>query len=184
MYYYQLSNYDCGPTCLINALSLLLARGEIVPEFIKTIYQLSLDDIGEEKVGYLGTSQESMRHIAYLLDSYAKEKSIPLSCHFEEKEDVQSLLNKIEQGYIAIVRCLLEVDHYILVTEIDDKYIYAIDPYYLSQSGVDEEIIVDLEANNYNRIIPISRLNEFGKDFSLVDIENRCSVYLKTLPKS
>lgn len=40
---YQLSEYDCGTTCLLNALKFLLKRGEITPLMIKKIEEYTLD---------------------------------------------------------------------------------------------------------------------------------------------
>jgi len=40
---YQTSEYDCGPTTLINAFRYLFEREEIMPEIIKTIYLYTLD---------------------------------------------------------------------------------------------------------------------------------------------
>ena len=40
---YQISEYDCGPTSLLNALSYLFDREEIAPEVIRNILLYCLD---------------------------------------------------------------------------------------------------------------------------------------------
>ena len=35
--HYQVSNYDCGPTSLVNALNVLFEREDIPPELIRNI---------------------------------------------------------------------------------------------------------------------------------------------------
>lgn len=178
-YYYQISNYDCGTTSLLNALNMVLSRDEICPDFLKAIYHHSLDDMGHEKIGYKGTSNKSMQHIAYLLNSYAKEKHIGLEVIFKEKENIQDLLSMLEQGYIAIVRCYLEDDHYIIINKIKDNNVYAWDPYYLDLNQSDKEVEIILDNENYNRIFSLDRLKQIPYDFSLMRKENRCSVYFK-----
>ena len=39
--HYQLSEYDCGPTCMLNAVSFLFEREEIPPEVIRNIMPVS-----------------------------------------------------------------------------------------------------------------------------------------------
>ena len=40
---YQISEYDCGPTSLLNAISFLFEREEIPPEVIRNIMLYCLD---------------------------------------------------------------------------------------------------------------------------------------------
>ena len=40
--HYQLSEYDCGPTAMLDAISYLFAREEILPEIIR-------NDSGKER---------------------------------------------------------------------------------------------------------------------------------------
>ena len=61
--HYQVSNYDCGPTSLVNALSVLFEREDIPPELIRNIMLYCLDCYnlqGEE--GRSGTSRLAMMY--------------------------------------------------------------------------------------------------------------------------
>lgn len=41
--HYQLSEYDCGPTAMLDAISYLFPREEIPPEIIRNIMLYCLD---------------------------------------------------------------------------------------------------------------------------------------------
>ena len=50
--HYQMSEYDCGPTTMLNAISYLFEVEEIPPEVIRNIMLYSLDCYNDE--GRLG----------------------------------------------------------------------------------------------------------------------------------
>ena len=63
--HYQVSNYDCGPTSLVNALCVLFEREDIHPELIRNIMLYCLDCYnlqGEE--GRSGTSRLAMMYLS------------------------------------------------------------------------------------------------------------------------
>ena len=54
---YQISEYDCGPTSMLNAISYLFEREEIPPEIIRNIMLYCLDCYNTEGIpGKCGTS--------------------------------------------------------------------------------------------------------------------------------
>lgn len=58
--HYQLSEYDCGPTAMLDAISYLFDREEILPEIIRNVMLYCLDCYGSEGIpGKSGTSQSS-----------------------------------------------------------------------------------------------------------------------------
>lgn len=58
---YQSTEYDCGPTTLINAIRFLFQREEIPPELIKTITLYCLDGYNETgEAGKSGTTAMAM----------------------------------------------------------------------------------------------------------------------------
>ena len=62
---YQISEYDCGPTSIRNALSFLFARDEISPELIRNIMLYSLDCYEKNgALGQRGTSRMAMMFLA------------------------------------------------------------------------------------------------------------------------
>ena len=63
---YQVSEYDCGPTSLLNALNYLFQREEISPELIRNIMLYSLDCYGSGGApGKRGTSRMAMMFLRY-----------------------------------------------------------------------------------------------------------------------
>ncbi|MSR90321.1 hypothetical protein [Inconstantimicrobium porci] len=49
---YQRSEFDCGTTSMINAISYLFDREEIKPEIIKAIYNYTLDEYDQNGNAY------------------------------------------------------------------------------------------------------------------------------------
>ena len=47
---YQVTEYDCGPTSLLNTVSFLFEREEIPPEVVRNIMLYSLDTFGTDGV--------------------------------------------------------------------------------------------------------------------------------------
>ena len=62
---YQISEYDCGPTAMLDAMSYLFARELIPPEVIRNIMLYSLDCYNTEGVsGKSGTSCAAMMFLS------------------------------------------------------------------------------------------------------------------------
>ena len=45
---YQMTEYDCGPTSMLNAVSYLFQREEIPPEIVRSIMLYCLDCFGSD----------------------------------------------------------------------------------------------------------------------------------------
>ncbi len=59
--HYQISEYDCGPTSMLNALSFLFEREDIPPEVIRNVMLYTLDCYSNEwHKGKSGTSPMAM----------------------------------------------------------------------------------------------------------------------------
>lgn len=56
---YQMSEYDCGPTTMLNGISYLFPRESISPEIIRNIMLYSLDSYGGE--GIMGKREPPVR---------------------------------------------------------------------------------------------------------------------------
>jgi hypothetical protein len=68
--HYQVSEYDCVPTALINAVSYLFKRKEIPPMVIRHIYLYCLDTVGRNaRFGIGGTSKYAACLVGNWLDS-------------------------------------------------------------------------------------------------------------------
>ena len=62
---YQMSEYDCGPTALLNAVSYLFPRQEVPPEIIRSVMLYTLDCYGMDGAPCkAGTSRMAMMYLA------------------------------------------------------------------------------------------------------------------------
>jgi hypothetical protein len=133
---YQVSEYDCVPTALINAVSYLFHRKEIPPMVIRNIYLYCLDTVGRNaRFGIGGTSKYAVRLVGNWLNSY-RMKSFAIRTEFIEGEAVK--INKegkinqcLGQGGVALCNMLLtkREEHYLMITSIDDHWVYCFDSY-------------------------------------------------------
>ena len=87
--HYQLSEYDCGPTSLLNAISFLFEREEIPPEILRNIMLYCLDCYGPEgSVGKSGTSCTAMMFLSNWLQGLGDIGKLPVSSRYLRGSDV------------------------------------------------------------------------------------------------
>ena len=69
--HYQLSEYDCGPTSMMNAIAYLFEREEIPPEAVRNMMLYCLDCHSKEGIpGKRGTSRAAMMFLSNWLNEY------------------------------------------------------------------------------------------------------------------
>lgn len=163
---YQISEYDCGPTSLLNALSYLFQREEISPELIRNIMLYSLDCYGNGGVlGKSGTSRMAMTFLSNWLDGVGKTGILPIASRHLSGGDVRMeshslIVDALHRNGVAVVRLYLEGEHYVLLTGEKDGRVFLFDPYYLPAGPVSEEIESSLaHPFRYNRCVPFSCFN-------------------------
>lgn len=166
---YQLSLYDCGLCSWENAIIFLLDRDNIKPELIKIIENYTLDDNN----GYNGTSREGIRGICDNINFM----SIGIYCLYRDGIDVKidDIRDCLKRDGVVIYRTYQEGEHYVLITDIDDCYVYIWDSFYLDNNYYDNDCMVEMIDNdNYNRKVRIGRLiASETRDFSLGDVDFR-----------
>lgn len=160
---YQLSEYDCGPTSMLNAISYLFDREEIPPEIVRNIMLYCLDCFGEDgRSGRRGTSCTAMMFLSNWLNSFGQAGHLPVSSQYLSGKAVNfsqnSLLrDALNRHGVAVVRLDLEGWHYVLITEIQDDLLRLFDPYYFEGPFSDSAIrIVTEHPDAYNRIVPVT----------------------------
>lgn len=166
---YQMSEYDCGPTALLNAVSFLFARAEIPPEIIRSVMLYSLDCYGTDgSACKAGTSRMAMMYLASWLEGYSRATQFPLSCRYIAGRAVHigrdsAVNDTIVRGGAAVVRLFYEVEHYALVTGVSMDRVYLFDPYYLAAAEPEFEhagiTVTCAHPHEYNRIVPWECLN-------------------------
>lgn len=83
----------------------------------------------------------------------------------------------VDNNGVIIARCFQDVEHYVLITNIDENFAYIFDPYYLKEDYYydDEDVAIVLhETFTHNRVVKLERLfDESNKDFSLLKKSDR-----------
>ena len=164
--HYQISDYDCGPTSMLNAISYLFDREEIPPEIIRNTMLYCLDCHGTEGVpGKSGTSRAAMMFLSNWLNNCGEVGLLNVSSTYLSGKSVylgqQSYINDaLTRGGAVVVRLFLDEPHYVLLTDIDKKNVYLFDPYLVEEPFDAKEVLITTEhPSEYNRIVPISFFN-------------------------
>lgn len=177
---FQITEYDCGTVSLINALVFLFEREEIPVTLIRAIYRYTLDAEGESGiVGEAGTSRNAVEKLSHWITRYANNNNFKIFCENLERENVteERIRECLDKGGCVLARCYQSVEHYVLITGMDNNFAYIFDPYYLKDDYYynDKQVaIVEKQSFSHNRIVKINRLfNQSKQDFSLMEIEKR-----------
>ncbi len=178
---YQTTEYDCGPTSMLNAINYLFNRKEISPDVIKNIMLYCLDSYNKKGEAYKsGTTGMAMMFLANWLNQFGKVKKWPIQCEMLNGDIVRIGQNSkvaecLGQGGVAVARVMLGCWHYVLLTGIDDKNVFLFDPYYRIKSFHTDGIEMVKDAPfKMNRIIRHDILNSEGTGYyALGKPENR-----------
>ena len=163
---YQITDFDCGPTSLLNGISFLFEREEIPPEIVRNIMLFCLDQYGGDGTpGKKGTSHAAMQFLSHWLDGFGETGKLALKSIYLTGGDVtlepgSRLRNIICRGGTAVVRVDLEGWHYVLITDVRQNSVYVFDPYRLPEPFPvpDVQTVYDHEFS-YNRIVPMEKLD-------------------------
>lgn len=157
---YQSTEFDCGPTTLINAISYLFKREDIPPDVVKHIMLYTLDAYNVKgEFGKSGTSQMAMQFLCSWLNQFGKVKKFPI--HGEVLAGREVTLSQtsritvaLQQGGAVVVRLRNAGWHYVLFTGVEDNNVLLFDPYYRKKpygvTGVD--IITDAPFSHNRRV--------------------------------
>lgn len=87
--HYQISECDCGPTSMLNAISYLFNREDIPPEIIRNVMLYCLDCYSAEGVpGQSGTSRMAMMFLSNWLNEFGKIGRLSVNSAYLSGEDV------------------------------------------------------------------------------------------------
>lgn len=169
--HYQMTEYDCGPTSMLNAISFLFEREEIPPEILRNIMLYCLDCYGSEgSPGKSGTSRTAMMFLSHWLDGFGQTGKLSISSQYLSGEKVvlqrdSKIIDALHRGGVAVVRLYYDVEHYVLLTGEREGNILMFDPYYQTIPFPGKDIIVTLEHPfSYNRVVPMSYFNQENHD--------------------
>lgn len=177
---FQMTEFDCGTTSLINSLIYLFDREEVPVSLVKAIYRYTLDAEGDSGiVGEAGTSREAVEKLSHWIDRYAKNNDFDINCEVLEKEEVteDKIKDCVDNNGCVLARCYQGVEHYVLITKMDEMFTYIFDPYYVKEDYYYNDKCVAVVLNEpftHNRLVKTTRLfNQSKQDFSLMEIDKR-----------
>ncbi len=165
---YQRTEYDCGPTSVLNAVSYLFGREQIKPDILRQTMLICLDCYGAGGAcGQFGTSCTAMMFLSNWFNSYGAQGNLPVRSEYLRGTGVtftegSSLFAAMRKGGVAVVRLFLEDPHYVLVTRQEGDMIYLFDPYYRGEpfSDCPDIRVVGDHPFSYNRIVPLYYLEQ------------------------
>ena len=173
--HYQLTEYDCGPTSMLNAVNFLFEREDIPPEIIRNIMLYCLDCYGAEgSPGQSGTSCTAMMFLSNWLDGFGRTGKLPITTRYLSGKSVSihkngEIYDALRRGGVAVVRLYYDIAHYVLLTGECDKGIFMFDPYYQENDFSQSDIVVTLDHPfTYNRIVPFAYFNQENHDLYAV----------------
>lgn len=177
---FQITEYDCGTTTLLNALLFLFEREEIPVELLKAIYRYTLDAEGVHGIiGEAGTSRRAVDKLSNWILNYTKTNDFQIKCKVLEGKEVTLAKMKecLNNNGCIMARCYQGTEHYVLITKMDEIFTYIFDPYYVEEDYYcnDSEVAVVLnQMFTHNRLVKNKRLfSQEQKDFSLMEIDKR-----------
>ncbi|GAA4298229.1 C39 family peptidase [Anaerocolumna aminovalerica] len=192
---YQTSEYDCGPTTLINAFRYLFEREQLTPELLKTISMYTLDAYDEKgESGKNGTSKMAMKFISSWLNQYGITKNFPVFSEFLEGEQVyigqnSGIIGCLQQRGVVVARVWLEdVGHYVLLNDVAGDVIEVFDPYYIENFPDNHEVsVVEGLPGKLNRRVKAELMNRkepVSYAFGPVEIREAMLIYNTTTRKT
>lgn len=191
--HYQLTEYDCGPTSMLNAVSFLFDREEIPAEIVRETMLYCMDCHGADGLcGKMGTSCTAMMFLANWYNNFGHTGQLPIACDYLRGKDVwfgegSEVTNALSHGSVAVVRLSLEDDHYVLLTGISEEKdrVFMFDPYYVTEKFPETDIVfVTDRPFSCNRIVPVRYLNrESGKVYALGPASEREAIILTNVRK-
>ena len=165
----QSTEYDCGPTCVMNAMRYLYERHELPPALIKEIWLLCNDTYNASgEMGKRGTSMAVMRYLSYWLNDYGQGCHFPIHAEYQHGDEADIAPGArvdecLREGGAAVIRCWSEgYRHYVLLTTpLEGDRIGLFDPYDEPDEEVSEAPGLEIihGEKNYNIVLPMSTLN-------------------------
>lgn len=184
--HYQISEYDCGPTAMMNAISFLFEREKISPVVVRNIMLYCLDSYNCEGImGKSGTSSAAMMFLSNWLNGFGEIGQLPVSSSYLSGEDVylggeSRISDALRRGGAVVLRVIYDCGHYVLLTGEKDGAVFLFDSYYGEQAFEGTEIaVVEDHPFCYNRIVPVDCFNRESRElYALGPIKDREAVIL------
>lgn len=163
---YQLTEYDCGPTSVENAISYLFHREELPPIIMKQVTLFCMDSFNSEgEFAKGGTSRMAMSFLSTWLNQYGQTFHFPIHCESLLGEAVSvvpsgRIMQGLREGGVVVLRLRYECWHYVLLTGADAESVRLFDPYYRTEPFETPRIRIVLDRpTQFNRRVPYAFLD-------------------------
>jgi hypothetical protein len=163
---YQRTEYDCGPTSLLNAIGYLVPRDDVPPDVLRYVMMYTLDSYNNKGEAHKnGTSRIAMLFLSNWLNQYSEATKFPLVSEYLDGEQVKltpnsRIIGVLDQGGVVVVRLHLDEEHYVLLTGHSDGMVDMFDPYFRKRKFKEEDIeIIEDRPFAANRRVSFERLN-------------------------
>ena len=184
---YQATQYDCGPTTMVNAIMYLFEREEIPPDLVRHIGQCTLDSYDRRgHCGMCGTTGAAIRYFGTWLNELRFAGLLPVESRFLQGRDVffgpgSPLSDALREGASIVLHVFHTEGHYILATKEAEGTVHAFDPYYRGNEVKREGVVPVYDAPfSHNILIPEGLINDTGRDFySMGEYETREALIIR-----
>lgn len=178
---FQITEFDCGTVALQNAISYLYDRENVPAELIRAISIYTVNCYDERgNISDSGNSRAIMDMMTNWVDEFINKYSFGLTCNrrLTAMVDYDEIKKCVEERGCVLVRTYRNnTPHFVIVTKVDDQFVYMWDSYYIGETYYDNERKITIVFNkpfHYNRQVDKSRfLSTNTKDFALGPMENR-----------
>lgn len=176
---YQATEYDCGPTTMLNAIMYMFDREEIPPDLVRHIGICTLDSYDRAgRCGRYGTSSSAIRYFCSWLNEMRYSGLLPVSGEYLEQGQVflgigSRVSRAISEGDAVMLHIFRKQGHYVLVTGECEEGLKIFDPYYgePKREGI---IRVTDQPFSHNLIVPAEYLQSDKREYySMGEIETR-----------
>lgn len=184
---FQITEFDCGTVSLQNAISYLYTRETVPAELVRAISLYSFgcyDNLGN-KLNSVNCNNNISLMTQWFCD-YVNSHDFGLNCRRYEKANVTiyAMQYAIDRGGCVFLKSYLKDEEFIILTSMDENYVYLWDPYYLEMDYFkddDSVTIVTDKPFDYNRRVSKERFCSFiSNAYALGPMQKRdCVVIFK-----
>jgi len=181
---YQMTEYDCGPVCVFNALRYLFERAQIPPTLPHEIALRTLDACNRRgEAGRGGTSKRAMCELSDWLNAFAAANDFPLRTEYlsgaeADASQTSRIAEALRAGGVAICRVMYACWHYVLLNGLEGDTATMFDPYLRTIPYRKAGIEVIWDSPTINRRVDFSHLDAEGKSIYALGPRARREVIL------
>jgi len=177
---FQITEFDCGTVSLQNAVSYLYDREDVPPELVRAISIYTVNCYDEKgNMASEGNTKNIVNNLTNWVTEFVNRGNFGISCKLFNNVNVEinAIRSCVQKGGCAFVKVHRDGDHFVIVTHVDETFVYLWDPYFIGETYYDYERKVTIIFNkpfHYNRQVTIDRFMSLStKDYALGPIETR-----------